>query len=102
MLWQAQQRPVTAVIAANLTVMNKIKANIEMASIKMSKIETNLSVMNKTKDHLVNLQIDNFSSVQVSSDVTRSVINDRLKIEILTRKAVQGNVSRLLLIIYES
>ena len=82
--------------------MNKIKANIEMASIKMSKIETNLSVMNKTKDHLVNLQIDNFSSVQVSSDVTRSVINDRLKIEILTRKAVQGNVSRLLLIIYES
>ena len=102
MLWQAQQRPVTAVIAANLTVMNKIKANIEMASIKMSKIETNLSVMNKTKDHLVNLQIDNFSSVPVLSDVTRFVINDRLKIEILTRKAVQGNVSRLLLIIYES
>ena len=82
--------------------MNKIKANIEMASIKMSKIETNLSVMNKTRDHLVNLQIDNFSSVPVLSDVTRFVINDRLKIEVLTRKAVQGNVSRLLLIIYES
>jgi len=74
--------------------MNKIKANIEMASIKMSKIETNLSVMNKTRDHLVNLQIDNFSSVPVLSDVTRFVINDRLKIEVLTRKAVQGNVSR--------
>ena len=73
-----------------------------MASIKMSKIETNLSVMNKTRDHLVNLQIDNFSSVPVLSDVTRFVINDRLKIEVLTRKAVQGNVSRLLLIIYES
>ena len=102
MLWQAQQRPEAAVITANLTVMNKIEVNIEMVSIKMSKIETNSFVTNKISDHLVNQIVDSFSSVLVSSDVTRFVISDRLKIEILTRKPVQGNVSRLFFIIYES
>jgi len=53
------------VIATNSIAMNKIKANIEIASIKMSKI-----VMNKTSGHLINEQIVSFNRAQVLSDVT--------------------------------
>ena len=94
MPWQAQQRPVAAIIITNFIAMNKTKVNIEMSSIRMSRIGTNSIGMNQINGHLVNLQVGSFSSVKVLSDVTRFVINDRLKIEVLTQKAVPDNVFR--------
>ena len=79
--------------------MNKIKVNLEMASIRMSRIGTNSIGMNQVNGHLVNLQVDSISSVRALSVVTRSVINDRHEIEVLTRKAVPDNVFRLFFVI---
>ena len=95
--WQAQQRPVAAVIITNFIAKNKIKDNIEVAGIRMSRIGTSSIGMNEINDHLVNLQVGSFSSVKALSVVTRFVINDRHKIEVLTRKAVPDNVFRLFL-----
>ena len=102
MLWRDRLLPVVAVITAvatavamNFTVTKaKTKADIEVASIKMSKIETSLFVTNKINDHLVNQQVVSFSSAPVLSDATQSVVKNRLKIEISTRRPVQDNVSR--------
>ena len=99
--WLAQQRLVAAVIILNFTAMNRIKVNIEMSSIRMSKIETNIIGMNQINGHSVNLQVGSISSVKALSDVTRFVINDRLKIEVLTQKAVSDNVFRLFFVICE-
>ena len=101
MPWLAQQRLVAAVIILNFTAINKIKVNIEMSSIRMSKIETNIIGMNQINGHSVNLQVGSISSVKALSDVTRFVINDRLKIEVLTQKAVPDNVFRLFFVICE-
>ena len=101
LLWQAQQRPVAAVIITNFIAKNKIKVNIEMSSIRMRRIGTNSIGMNQINGHLVNLQVDSFSSVKALSDVTRFVINDRHKIDVLTQKAVSDNVFRLFFVICE-
>merc|ERR1712243_130158 len=50
--------------------------------------------MNQINGHSVNLQVGSISSVKALSVVTRFVINDRLKIEVLTQKAVPDNVFR--------
>ena len=86
---------VATAVAMNFTVTKaKTKVNIEVASIKMSKIETNLFVTNKINDHLVNQQVVSFSSAPVLSDAIQSVTKNRLKIGISTRRPVQDSASR--------